>query len=114
MEARKTWLYETQLRRLNFASFRGITPDSTDPLLDLISERPTVAVPTTIGTRTGASDPVYLDDQLPVWTADEHARRDTFAKTLTGWVGNWIDNVAPTRLAGALRDLQIVYAASTF
>ncbi len=114
LESRKTWLYETQLRRLNYAGFRGITPDSTDPLLDLISERASTVIPATIGTRVTATDPVYLDDQRPVWTADEHARQDTFAQTLTGWMGDWFADVQPTRLAGALRDLRILYANSTF
>lgn len=114
LESRKTWLYETQLRRLNYDAFRGITPDSTDPLLDLISERFTTVTPAKIGTRLTATGPVYLDNQRPVWTADEHNRRDTFAKTMTGWMGNWFDNVQPTRLAGALHDLQGLYAQSTY
>jgi hypothetical protein len=114
LESRKTWLYETQLRRLNYTAFRGIAPDSADPLLDLISERAGADAPPTIGTRLTATGPVYLDNQRPVWTADEHTRRDTFAKTMTGWMGNWFDNVQPTRLAGALRDLQLLYANSTY
>lgn len=36
---RKTWFYETQLRRLNLEGFREVRPDQPGPLLDLISEQ---------------------------------------------------------------------------
>ena len=36
---RRTWFYETQLRRLNLEGFRAVRPDQPGPLLDLISEQ---------------------------------------------------------------------------
>ena len=43
-----------------------------------------------VGTLKGLG-PVYLDSQEPVWTPDEHSRRDAFAGGLTGKMCNWLD-----------------------
>jgi hypothetical protein len=116
MERRKTWFFETQLRRINFEGFRGVTPEATGPFLDLISEPlHTVSfAPPQIGSRLRDLGPVYLDSQQPVWTAEERARRDAFQGTLIGEVGNWLDFAEPTRLKAAIAGLRKAYEQSAF
>lgn len=119
MERRKTWFFETQLRRLNFEKFRGIAPDAdpTDgPFLDLISDpQHTVSfAPPRIGSRLQDLGPAYLDSEQPVWTSEERARRGAFQGTLIGRVGNWLDFGEPTRLKAAVAALREAYERSPF
>lgn len=118
---RKSWLFECQLRRLNLDSFRNVCMDVTDPIQDLISEpllmmghpagqiglRPQVGTLKSLG-------PVYLDSQEPVWTCDEHSRRDAFAGGLIGKMCNWLDFHEPYRLQAALAKLKEKFEKSRF
>jgi hypothetical protein len=112
MEQRKTWFFECLLRRLNYDSFRGVPDGSDDPRLGLISEPASPIAP--IGKRLRERDQVYLDNQEPVWPADERARHDTFAASLIGRMGNWLDFGTPTKLVAALAELRTAYKQSTF
>ena len=116
MEQRKTWFFETQLRRLNYEAFRGTSAESAGPFLDLISESAqTVGVSgSPIGGRLEHRGQVYLDSQQPVWSADERSRHDAFATTLIGLMGNWLDYVDPAKLASALAELKREYERSMF
>lgn len=115
---RKAWFFECQLRRLNLSKFRevSINPDWHDPLLELISEPLlTMGFPAgQIGGRMRNLGQVYLDSQEPVWTPDERARRDAFAKTLTGFFCNWLEFKEPYRLVEALAKLKEIFEASKF
>ncbi len=79
VKKRKTWFYETQLRRLNLVAFRDeVRPDQPGPRLDLISE---VASPDAVPgqfSRPANLSRVYRDSQQSVWTADDVARRNAF------------------------------------
>jgi len=113
---RKTWFYETQLRRLNYEAFRGVRPDQPGPLLELISEQQLTVEFSgrQIGGRLVDAGRVYLDSHQPVWTDDDDARHGAFAASLIGRMGDWLDNLPPTRLAAALRTLQQAYEATPY
>ena len=100
---RKTWFYETQLRRLNLEAFREeVRPDQPGPVLDLISEVPSPeAVPGQFG-RPQATTRVYRDSGQPVWTADDLARHGAFASSLIGRVGDFLNAREPLKLAERL------------
>src|ERR1051325_4987964 len=90
VEKRKTWFYECQLRWLNFDMFRGITEldavkTANDPFpdkrIDLVAESlQPLGFPAGQFSPMKNLGPVYLDDQEPVWSPDENARRNTFAE----------------------------------
>jgi hypothetical protein len=84
---RKAWFFECQLRRLTLSNFRERSVDEPfdDPLHELISEPLlTLGFPGGQFGRMENLGQVYLDSQQPVWTGDEHVRRDAFSRTLTG------------------------------
>src|ERR1700754_1643724 len=100
LEKRRRWFFECQLRRLNMSTFRDLNAedfvkdDSPDqPLLKLISQK------------VGDAAPVYLDSQLPVWTADEHKRRSVLKATLIGRYCDWLDFKEPTQVIDGLAAL---------
>ena len=112
---RKTWFYETQLRRLNLEAFREeVRPDQPGPLLDLISEIPSAdAVPGQFG-RPAKLSRVYRDSQQPVWTADDNSRHGAFAASLIGRLGDFLNAREPRKLAERLKNLRVEYEASAF
>ena len=112
---RKTWFYETQLRRLNLEAFRDeVRPDQPGPRLDLISEVPSPeAVPGQFS-RPQPLGRVYRDSQQPVWTADDAARHGAFAASLIGRVGDFLSAREPLKLAERLKALRVDYEASAF
>ena len=116
LKVRKTWFYECQLRRLNYDVLHGITTESRDPLLHLISE-PLFSfghVAGQLGQGIKKIAQVYLDDQQPVWSDDERTRRGALGRTLSGDMGDWFDFKNPKRLAQALADLKKKYEQSVF
>ena len=104
---RKTWFYETQLRRLNLDRFRQVRPDQPGPLLDLISEPAGVPAIRDLGR-------VYRDSQQPVWTDDDAARHGAFADSLIGRMGDFLNAREPRKLAERLKNLRDEYEASAF
>src|SRR5829696_2376052 len=112
---RKTWFYETQLRRLNLEAFRDeVRPDQPGPRLDLISEVPSPeAVPGQFS-RPQPLGRVYRDSQQPVWMADDAARHGAFAASLIGRVGDFLSAHEPLKLAERLKALRVDYEASAF
>ncbi|MDX3733373.1 hypothetical protein [Streptomyces caniscabiei] len=115
LRRRARWFYETQLRRLNCDSFRGVRPGQEGPLLDLISEPQLTAVfgqgPSGVLRETGR---VYLDSGRPVWTDEEAARHRAFDDTLLGRIGDWLGDREPRRLAERLKALREKYEATPF
>jgi len=111
---RKTWFYETELRRLNFDSFLEIRPDQPGPMLDLVSEpQLTVVFPGPFG-RLENLGPVYRDSRRPVWTEDDKARHDALAASLIGRVGDFLNAREPLKLAARLKALRDEYEVSAF
>ena len=111
---RKTWFYETQLRRLNLNGFRQVRPDQPGPLLDLISEQPAPEVfPGQFG-RPETLGRVYRDSQQPVWTVDDVLRHDVFGNSLIGQMGDFLNAREPRKLAQRLKNLRDQYEASAF
>src|SRR5258708_678103 len=122
---RKAWFHECHLRRLNLDSFRGVTEldrqrTAADPFPDnrisLISEplmtwsfgiRP-------IGGQLKNAGQVYLDDQEPVWTADENARRGKLEEGYIGRIDNWLGYKDGRRLTASLDDLRQKFEQSAF
>lgn len=125
VEKRKTWFHECHLRRLNLDSFRGVTEldrqkTARDPFPDnrisLISEplmtwsfgsRP-------IGGELKNAGQVYLNDQEPVWTSDENARRGKLEEGYIGRIDNWLGYKDGRRLSASLNDLRQKYEQSAF
>jgi hypothetical protein len=93
-----------------------VTPDQRGALLSLIAEDLTSFgfAPGSPSGRLTNLGPVYLDDQQPVWTKDEHGRHDPFANILIGFQGDWLRFVDPTLLKKALADLQSDFETSAF
>ena len=125
VEKRKLWFYECQLRWLNLDSFRGITElDAVNTAKDPFPDRriDVIAEPLfswsfpggMIGGRLKRLGTVYLDDQEPVWTPDEGARRQAWQATLIGRVDNWLGYKSGQRLAAKLADLRQKYEQSPF
>lgn len=112
VEKRKTWFYECQLRWLNLGQFRGVNEAVPDPRLDLISEPLLPAGQ--MGGQMKSLGQVYLDDQEPVWTPDELARREAFADGFIGRTNNWLGYKRGKRLADKLSDLKKKYEASVY
>lgn len=114
---RKAWFFECQLRRLTLSHFRERSIDESykDPLLDLISEPLlTMGFPGGQFGRMENLGQIYLDSEEPVWTVDEHARRDAFARTLTGVMCDWLEFKEPYRLAEAIAKLKKMFEESQF
>jgi hypothetical protein len=113
LEKRKTWFFECQLRGLNFETFRGISEvPPRNARLDIISEP---LYPTNqSGVQMKDLGLVYLDDQEPVWTPDEKARRDAFADKFIGINDNWLGYKSGAKLAGRLAELKKKYEKSAF
>jgi hypothetical protein len=114
---RKAWFFECQLRRLTLSHFRERSIDEPidDPLLDLISEpRRPLGYPGGQFGRMENLGQVYLDSQEPVWTVDEHVRRDAFSTTLTGKMCDWLEFKEPHRLAEAVAKLRQMFEESQF
>jgi hypothetical protein len=112
---RATWLYETQLRRLNVDAFRGVRPDHFGPWLELVSESEgkTFVFTGRFGRLADVSR-VYRDSRQPVWTADEEARHSAFAASLIGRAGDFFDAREPIELAKQLAVLRGRLEASPF
>ena len=115
VKKRKTWFYETQLRRLNLVAFRDeVRPDQPGPRLDLISE---VASPDAVPgqfSRPANLSRVYRDSQQSVWTADDVARRNAFDASLIGRIGDFLGAREPLKLAERLQTLRVEFEASPF
>src|SRR6266480_4124731 len=90
IKKRKTWFYETQLRRLNLEGFRAVRPDQPGPWLDLISEQPSIEVFPGQFVRPQTRGRVYRDSQQPVWTVDDFSRHDAFGNSLIGEMGDFL------------------------
>ncbi len=108
---RRDWFYETQLRRINTASFRDIVADSADPRRGFMSTEFRAPKP------LGASQPppvqVHLDSGKPIWTRDDKTRRQKLDAFL-GRIGGWLDNVEPTELVKKLKGVRAAFEASRF
>jgi hypothetical protein len=114
VKKRRTWFYETQLRRLNLEGFREVRPDKPGPLLELISEQPPPEVfPGQFGRPEGMAR-VYRDSQQPVWTADDASRHGAFGNSLIGLMGDFLNAREPRKLAERLKNLRDQYEASAF
>jgi hypothetical protein len=119
MEKRKTWFFETQLRRLNLDKFREIEPvglPQDAPFLDLISDPSSgSSVPLPFGARLKQEPgPAYLDSEQLVWNKEERDRRAALGGILIGRVGNWLDFGEPTRLKAAVAALRETYEGTGF
>jgi len=114
VKKRKTWFYETQLRRLNLESFRAVRPDQPGPLLDLISKISSPDVVPGQFSRPEKLGRVYRDSQQSVWTANDVARHDAFADSLIGRAGDFLNAREPLKLAERLKTLRDEYEASAF
>jgi hypothetical protein len=110
---RKTWFFETQLRRLNYDTFRGVTPTQPGPLLDLIAEDEPPP-PGQIGSKPVTPRKIYKDSRQPVWTAKARAQHDAFDAGFLGRMGDWLSFVDPLRLARALDELRDAFEQSRF
>lgn len=125
VEKRKLWFYECQLRWLNLDAFRGITElDAVNTAKDPFPDKRIniIAEPLSTGSFPGGMiggkmknlGPVYLDDQEPVWTPDEGARRHAWEGTFIGRVNNWLGYKSAPRLAAKLAGLRQKYEQSPF
>lgn len=109
LEQRRSWFFESQLRRFNLQSFRDVDADSMDSadvdLLYLIGESdgpPGVPVPGIPGAPSVARGLKYLDNGKPLWTNDERKRRDQFGGKFIGRLGDWLEYQEPHRLTEAV------------
>ncbi|MEV6276721.1 hypothetical protein [Nocardia sp. NPDC051832] len=115
LERRRSWFFETQLRRLNLQSLRAVPADSADPvdaaLLELISA-PAAAPPP--GTPADApATRTYLDSEQPVWTKAERERREKYTDFI-GALGNWLDFEEPFLLRERVAELAAAFEQDRF
>ncbi|WP_225732019.1 MULTISPECIES: PQQ-like beta-propeller repeat protein [unclassified Nocardia] len=119
LERRRKWFFETQLRRFNVQTWRGISRTSSDPddirLVHLISE-PLPALgagPLKVTVGENPLGPVYLDSKTQVWDDDERVRRDEFL-SLAGDLGAWLEFREPQRLRAKIADLATAFERDKF
>ncbi|MBC2932947.1 hypothetical protein [Nocardioides sp. zg-1228] len=114
LERRKAWFFESQLRRLNLDTFRGIRPTSDDTRLPLISESTGLTGDPAAGPSVGIKDidRVYLDSGESVWTEEDEELHGAFGGTLLGRVGDFLGAREPHRLAERLAALRTELEAS--